>query len=100
MKITINEYVKQATGKDYYAPEELTKQQITGGKVADEAGVSNFLATTPTKPTIEAKTLKLVEKGTDGIDKYTVNLVLPNGDKYAGYKLKFNTKDGTWASNQ
>jgi len=72
----------------------------TGGKVADEAGVSNFLATTPTKPTIEAKTLKLVEKGTDGIDKYTVNLVLPNGDKYAGYKLKFNTKDGTWASNQ
>lgn len=72
----------------------------TGGKVADETGVSNFLATTPTKPTIEAKTLKLVEKGTDGIDKYTVNLVLPNGDKYAGYKLKFNTKDGTWASNQ
>jgi len=100
MKITINEYVKQATGKDYYAPEELTKQQIIGGKVADETGVSNFLATTPTKPTIEAKTLKLVEKGTDGIDKYTVNLVLPNGDKYAGYKLKFNTKDGTWASNQ
>jgi len=72
---------------------------ITGGKVADEAGATTFVDSKNRGTKIKQGSLTKTKTGTDGIDEYTVTLVLPNGDVYENYKLKFNTTDGTWATN-
>ncbi len=72
---------------------------ITGGKVADEAGATTFVDSKNRGTKIKQGSLTKTKTGTDGIDEYTVTLVLPSGDVYENYKLKFNTTDGTWATN-
>jgi hypothetical protein len=99
MKTAINEYIKQATGKDYYTAQELNKKSTTttttatGSYTEDATGALKWAKTLNSNIT-EVKNLVKGKTDDDGTVNYTATLVLPAGP-VDGYNLKF--KNGNWS---